>query len=361
MTPKGPSGSLCPGPGCTHTLTQKSGSGRPRLYCSEICGARYRKANPRGDSGTDALAAIADVGEFVARMRQATTSGNVQSALEAYLEFERSTRDIRNALVYMGRERKLKNTEIASILHVSPSTLTRSLTADSGHRERRTPSPRSAPPTMPLAVPVPRQRHPEPGPPRSRRPAGGTGEKDGGAQGPGAVLASALSHLHRLCERTHRDLAAEVGVDSSYISRILSGERLPSWRVTRGLSQACGADPEDLRPLWNAARGYRAVQPDTLSATLRGLHLAAARPPVDLLQTRAQLPADDIAALLAGVLVPDWSAVDRLVTALNGQPDTIRPLWEAAQRVPAHGSPRTASVTAGGPSGPSAPGIPNAW
>lgn len=43
------------------------------------------------------------------------------------------------------------------------------------------------------------QRHPTPGPPRARRPQGGTGDMDRAAPGcgPAATLASKLSHLHR--------------------------------------------------------------------------------------------------------------------------------------------------------------------
>ncbi|SCE62696.1 hypothetical protein GA0115261_114362 [Streptomyces sp. OspMP-M43] len=55
---------------------------------------------------------------------------------------------------------------------------------------------------------------------------------DGAApgHGPVATLASALSHLHRRTSTTYKALGAEVGADPSYISRAVSGERVPFQR-----------------------------------------------------------------------------------------------------------------------------------
>ncbi len=104
------------------------------------------------------------------------------------------------------------------------------------------------------------QRHPAPGPPRARRPQGGTGDMDGAApgSGPAATLASALSHLHRRSNTTYRTLGLEVGVDPSYISRAISGERIPPgpspagspwpWPPTRKRSCPCGGPPAATTP-----------------------------------------------------------------------------------------------------------------
>lgn len=62
-----------------------------------------------------------------------------------------------------------------------------------------------------------------------RKTAGGTSTSDGPpGQGPAAIIASALSHLQRKSGKTYKAIALDAQVDPSYISRILSGERMPS-------------------------------------------------------------------------------------------------------------------------------------
>ncbi|MDX3854010.1 helix-turn-helix transcriptional regulator, partial [Streptomyces sp. AK02-01A] len=175
---------------------------------------------------------------------------------------------------------------------------------------------------------------PAPAPPS--RPEGGFSDTDNGppTRGPAATLASALSHLHRVSGKSIRVLSEETGISPSYASRVFSGERLPTWKVTRKLALACDGEPDELRLLWNAARGYRVVRPTSLSAALRGLHLAAALPEPDVIRARAgnTLSLEDITSMLNGSRIPDWPRVDHLVDALRGEPETIRPLWEAAHQ-----------------------------
>ncbi|MEV7091198.1 helix-turn-helix transcriptional regulator [Streptomyces sp. NPDC093085] len=342
MTPKGPAGTFCIGPGCSVTFTRKSGAGRPRLYCSDACGARYRKANPQADNTEDAVGAAraaGDLADLARRLLEASERGDAPRALALFCECDQALKETRKALVVLGRSSKMKTSEIAAVLHVSVDSVNRMATTYV-NRER------PAPPR----VPVPRIRHPEVASPRPRRPAGGTGGMDGSApgQGPAAILTSALSHLQRISGKTHKTLALDARVDPSYISRILSGERMPSWKVTRCMTLSCGGDPAELRPLWDAARGYRVARPSTLHAALRGLHLAAAQPTVDHLHTRTRLPAADITAALHGGRLPDWPTVKGLVTALHGQPESIRPLWDAAQAAaPGHLALTTCTIQTG--------------
>ncbi|MFC1401512.1 MULTISPECIES: helix-turn-helix transcriptional regulator [Streptacidiphilus] len=156
----------------------------------------------------------------------------------------------------------------------------------------------------------------------------------GTASDPVRQLSSAMSHLQRSSTSSIRALAEVVGVSPSYVSRVLSGERLPSWKLTKTLAEACQGDPDHLRPLWEAARGLRPrllsdSAASELHAAVSGLYLAAARPaPARLCSSSAhQLTAQQVSSFLAGT-IPDWPVVRGLVSALHGRPEEVRPLWE---------------------------------
>ncbi|MFD5752476.1 helix-turn-helix domain-containing protein [Streptomyces sp. NPDC127033] len=150
-------------------------------------------------------------------------------------------------------------------------------------------------------------------------------------------LASALSHLHRISDLTIREVADSTGLSPSYVSRILSGERMPSWPVTASLARACGGEAEHVRALWASTQG--GTQPSRLpfprqlvrlQDALRGLYLAAARPdPSHLCRIRpGTLTREIVEDLLSGEMVPDWDTTGAFVSALGGSPADIRPLWE---------------------------------
>jgi transcriptional regulator with XRE-family HTH domain len=153
---------------------------------------------------------------------------------------------------------------------------------------------------------------------------------------PREQLRSALAHLQRSCGRTVSDIAADTGVSPSYVSRLLSGTRLPTWALTEKLGTACGGEPGHLRPLWEAARGLRPrllsrqAAADELYASVNGLYLAASCPsPATLCSASAQdAEAEEVAAFLAGERVPDWPTVERVVQALRGRPEDVRFLWQ---------------------------------
>lgn len=59
-----------------------------------------------------------------------------------------------------------------------------------------------------------------------------------------------------------RQTAARTGYGKSTISEAFAGRRLPTWQVVEKLAAALGADADDLRDRWVAARGRPAtVQP----------------------------------------------------------------------------------------------------
>ncbi|MCF3143770.1 helix-turn-helix domain-containing protein [Streptomyces platensis] len=164
----------------------------------------------------------------------------------------------------------------------------------------------------------------------------------------GYPLSCALSYLRRTSENTVGSLAYLTGVSASYIYRITSGERTPTWEVTKRFALACEAEPQDLMFLWNRAhsletppaRSYtEAVR--SLQAALRGLYLAASRPDLPRLGKTAHLTARAAAALLAtSTDAPPtdyhlrWPVVRDLTTALQGDPQAIRPLWEHIKSPP---------------------------
>ena len=160
---------------------------------------------------------------------------------------------------------------------------------------------------------------------------------------PAEQLSAALSQMQRACGRSLRELAKDAGVSPSYVSRLLAGERVPSWGVTRSLAAACGADPAELRPLWEAARtGTRPQHPkpraaqDLAAAALHDavcdLYLAAARPsPSDICEEAdGFLRTREVTGLLSEGRLPDWHVLNRVISALGGRPDHLRSLWDQA-------------------------------
>ncbi|MEU6965738.1 helix-turn-helix domain-containing protein [Streptomyces chrestomyceticus] len=176
---------------------------------------------------------------------------------------------------------------------------------------------------------------------------------------PGDALARALSHLHKVSGHSVRALAPATGVSPSFIYRIMAGQRTPKWPVVLWFARACDTDPEDLCLLWNKAQGLASAPAGTyddavrqVQAALRGLYLAAARPPLATLPDRpgaAGLTERTARALLGQAeLHPGdlaWPAVRAFVAAVRGDEDDIEPLWARVQAL--HPPP--------GPDGPCLP------
>lgn len=160
---------------------------------------------------------------------------------------------------------------------------------------------------------------------------------------PAYQLTTALSHLHRASGHTQRWLASEVGISASLLSLILLGKRHPKWKTVKAIAELCNADPADLRPLWEKAQGIPPVAlpgPEdflqaaaSLKAALRGMCIAAGSPTPDEIcfQHLTLTPRRVARALLSERPerdLDDWPFVAALATALRGQPDDVRPLWQ---------------------------------
>jgi transcriptional regulator with XRE-family HTH domain len=351
---------LCPL--CGVRFPHSDRPGRRKRYCGPACrrkAQRHRDGRPAAAAlGTEPLARpiAEDVQELAGRLLQAEYDG--ASLRQRLCAVWQMTEDLENYAAAAVADARLRSSaswrEIADaaqcptvtarnrwrLSEVEPRLARR---AAARRRDRVPGQTRMAPPVMP------RRTLADSG---TTKDTGGPGPAAApvGPPGPAQQLAGALSHLHRECDKTIRALATEAGVSPSYVSRVLSGERLPSWQVTSKVATACGADPVELRALWERARGIRV--PDqaptdavlTLQAALRGLYLAAARPAPARLRdlSRGRLTTETVQALIRGTFLPDWDTVGRFVTALRGRPADIRPLWDAAQATtssPSHEKP----------------------
>ncbi|CAL9327940.1 helix-turn-helix domain-containing protein [Streptomyces sp. enrichment culture] len=150
--------------------------------------------------------------------------------------------------------------------------------------------------------------------------------------GPGD-LASVLSSLQRASGLSLRALAGRSNLSPSFLSRTMSGERFPAWKNVAALARACGADPEVLRKVWEAANARRDTQPSPLSlaSALRYLHLRAGSPTPWAISVTSghDLDQDHVAELLDGTVYGPWEDIERLVRVLDGEPSFSLPLWEA--------------------------------
>ncbi|MGD3106143.1 helix-turn-helix domain-containing protein [Streptomyces sp. YGL11-2] len=377
MTPKDPGLVSCAKPGCPNKVASGTGPGRRRKYCSEACGRAVRKIrSSRRIPDTkahdeDARQVVDDLACRVAVLREQIYAGDALAGLRQAVRLSGDVDDVTAAMVQQARDRGYKGPAIAEALSLTVDKVGRTYSAEcvirtmAKRRDRRTAVPpvfaaRTDPPPAFARTDPPalsgrglstslkergvggdghsggvrrlgqRQTHAGGG-----AGAGGAAGPDNGPPGPDSAraLAAALSHLQRTSDKTLRALGGEARVSASYVSRVLSGERSPSWKVTRRMVRACDGDPEAVRPLWDAAHGRRPAQAGSLHAALRGLYLSAACPdPVQIRISSGNIVTEhEITGLLHGSLVPDWETVGRIVGVLHGRPDDIRPLWDHAR------------------------------
>jgi transcriptional regulator with XRE-family HTH domain len=184
--------------------------------------------------------------------------------------------------------------------------------------------------------------------PGPRAPAPGSGGKERRAA---EHLALAMSHLRASRHSSARAVAQRMGVSASLLSLVLAGKRLPSWEVTESFARACDTDPDDLVQLWRQAHGIAATPPNTplegqalIRTALRGLYLAAREPGLPALGGEGhRLSHDQVACLVDSSVPPpaDWPVIARLVSALGGQEEDIRPLWGQAYALRSGVQPQT--------------------
>src|SRR6266404_6953101 len=69
--------------------------------------------------------------------------------------------------------------------------------------------------------------------------------------GPLAEFAGELRRLRG--PRTYRELAAATGLSIATLRAAAAGERLPTWKVTRAFTAACGGEEGKIRKAWEGA------------------------------------------------------------------------------------------------------------
>ncbi|MEH0407432.1 helix-turn-helix domain-containing protein [[Kitasatospora] papulosa] len=150
-------------------------------------------------------------------------------------------------------------------------------------------------------------------------------------------LAQALANLHQASGLSIQEVADSTDLSRSYVSRILSLQRTPSWSVVCQLVEVFGEDPMALRAMWESANGLAAPPQDLLEANarlyaaLQGLYLMAGRPEAARIceLSGGDIDVETAERILDGGHVPTWEKTGRFVTAVGGCPADIRPLWEA--------------------------------
>lgn len=159
-----------------------------------------------------------------------------------------------------------------------------------------------------------------------------------------------------------RALASRIGVSHTTIHAVLSGERVPSWRVARDLLQYLEADLIDSRRLWIAARAAEAdfrdkaeahqdhriqnladgpaVRPievesasfsarTELADRLKLAWIKAGRPSLSDVGDEVGYSKASISKVLAGKMAPAWQLVRKLGATLGVPRETVQDEWHA--------------------------------
>ncbi|MGX1761964.1 helix-turn-helix domain-containing protein [Streptomyces lydicus] len=232
-------------PNCGEEFTRRSAYGRPPRYCTDAC----RAAAFRNKSTHGAAAAPADHDADVARIAEATVRRAQQlnrqtrtfdpaeplGPLELYAALLQDVEDLGAVLVRQAREYGARWGAVGEVLHTSGDSARARWPADRVERILEHRAKRGN---------------------RPRRKVTGGGQAAVSTEGsPPQLLSSFLSDLQRGSGKSARALAREVGVSPSFVSRLLNGERRPSWNVAERLTRACDGDVEVVRMLWNKECG----------------------------------------------------------------------------------------------------------
>lgn len=328
-----------------HTPLIYGGRGRPPQYCSRSCQRRRRPPAQAVQTGPRRVEALEAVHRAAGSLLDGEYGGHpdLVRSLEVLLTVRQHLELLGSLTVQQLRADGTRWETVAEAAGISESTARRKWGRATA---RRPPAPPPAPAARATAatVTLPHQ-HGTPAITPGRPPS--AADETGPPPAPGLSsaqqFASALSHLQRSSGKAVRDIAANAGVSASYVSRVISGERLPSWTVARRITAACDGDPTAVRTLWCAARGVAASAKinsedavGALHAALRGLYLSAGRPDPYLLHTQCHgaLTEEQITDVFDGQYLPDWPALGRLVLTLDGRPDALHPLWNAAHPPP---------------------------
>lgn len=322
---------------CAGPLVQNTGAGRRRRYCGTACRRRAqrqrqaRRSAVAEQQGPLGRAVATEVHRLAAQLLDSELRQEELATLLERAEAIRRELDMYTAAaVQDARHRGEKWEAVARAAHVAPETararwgperVARMMVLHANDK-------RAAPARWRSARPVPAAEACE----------DTAVDQSEHAASPVSQLASALTQLQVSSGRTIREIADLTMLSPSFISRVLSGDRLPTWDLVCALSDIFCSDPAELRVLFEAAHGVTAPQRqpvtaaiEQLHAAVRGLYLAAKSPSADQIEVLSAKAVSVTAArrMLAGVDVPEWDVLSALVCALGGRPAEVKPLWEA--------------------------------
>ncbi|MEU5069182.1 helix-turn-helix domain-containing protein [Streptomyces virginiae] len=338
---------------CAHCKTEfarPKPTGRPPDYCGTDCRTAAYRARQKAvlcysrkhDEDVVRIAkSVLNKSNAALQHSQYPEPARPLDLVAEVLRMERDLADLKAVAVRQAAEYGAAWTDIGQMLSVSTSTARTKFSDEEVAKVLRWRAERGS-------APGPRTAQP-----RAPRPTSSPDAVIGGGPAgpalpgdPAYQLTTALSHLHRASGHTQRWLAQEVGVSPSLLSLILLGKRNPKWQVVKAIAELCRADPADLRPLWEKALGIKPVTlpgPEdflqaaaVLQAALRGMWIAAASPaPDDICFQHPLLTPRRVARALVTDRpeqnLADWPFVAALATALRGQPEDVRPLWQRMQ------------------------------
>ncbi|MER7496458.1 helix-turn-helix transcriptional regulator [Streptomyces pharetrae] len=318
-----------------------------------------RAAGHSPSAGDELLAEIAkDIQDGARELARLLPSLSGEEPLRRITQLQEQLDGLTAAVVGRARYRRVTWATISSVLGISEDTARHRYT-DRYVLRRLARFNRSERPLSSLAglftTPA-SQAAPPHDPPAGGDTGGESGDASGDhSEGPNQVapaessgaaynrLSPILSMLIRTAQLTNKEVSSRIGCSASYLSRILSGERVPTWELTRKFAQACGADPEVLRAVWESEKlrtGNPATIPETpgltaaeqLRTAVHTLHLRAGRPtPGDMaVASRWVLTASAIASLLEGTVLPPRDVLQTFVRLLGGDVDHFGRLLDNA-------------------------------
>ncbi|WP_161790181.1 helix-turn-helix domain-containing protein [Streptacidiphilus carbonis] len=295
---------------------------------------------PAQVSGQPALAgqAIDDIRDMQDALRQITRNVNqgglAVEALPYVVDLERHLRQLTRTLTTLARDQRTPWRPIGRALGVSPDTARGNYRGDHADwRLSRTASPRT--PTASANT------HEQKVPDLHAEPI------SAGDFGPASNrLSPMLSKLARGSGLIGQTIADQVGCSPSYLSRVLSGDRVPTWSLTERLARVCNGDPDQLRRPWELERlreqrprpallAAVSGEPDGLAAfrtALRTLYIRAGRPHDRELALAVgwRLADDRIHNILNDATLPTWGETQLVVRALAGDTVVFHRLWHTA-------------------------------
>ncbi|WP_186001614.1 helix-turn-helix domain-containing protein, partial [Streptomyces sp. IB201691-2A2] len=263
-----------------------------------------------------------------------------QASAVEILEFavlvQRRMEAVTAGVVLMARRRRIPWEALGQVLSISPETARH--TYHERHVKRRLDQHTPPPPAAPTQTDEQEDNDgqapaaPPPGPPPLRV---------------ANQLAPVLSQMQKASGLPLRQLGLRAQVSASYLSRVLSGEKFPTWDLTEKIALALGADTEAVLKVWEdeRARNGTASRPpastatgtspdaaSSLPAALRTIYQRAGCPSPHSLAVATGMSAHEIRKILQGQALGNWTEIRSLILALDGEPSFFRPHWEEAQQ-----------------------------